>query len=204
MDNNNPVVEPATAPFASAELPGFDLKRGLRQFDGEEALYARLLRIFSDNLASDYLPLVEYLRTGRYAEAHRIAHTLKGVAGTLAATDLQPLAEHIEQHLKHGQPVATAVIDHLEQALHEVQQSLEQFTYTPEARPTASAAAVTALRRCLEASELIEETTLQEALGFLHSQNLDCDALEAFIEQMAFDEALHCLDTLWPDTGEAQ
>ncbi len=181
------------------DLPGFDLARGRHQLGNQDADYARILRSFRDRMARDFAPLVDHLRAGSDAEAHRIAHNLKGVAGNLAATTLHRLAEQIEHALKTGQPISTKVIDRLENAFREAEQALGVLATAPEAGSGGSAAAVATLRQRLEASELIDETLLQEALGYLRGRGLGCDALEAQVEQMAFDEALQCLDELWQD-----
>ncbi|MBK1733759.1 hypothetical protein CKO15_00365 [Halorhodospira abdelmalekii] len=178
------------------ELPGFDLERGRRQLGGDEALYLRQLRSFRAKLTGDYAHLLDHLRTGRDEEARRLAHTLKGVAGTLAAVELQGLAEQIDRALKRGTEVSTELIEHLERAFRETEQVLAELTYEPAIAPKGAPEAVAALRQRLEDSELIEEETLQEALGYLRGQGLDCDALATYVEQMAFDEALQCLEEL--------
>ena len=106
-----------TLRFLPQNLPGFDLARGKRQLGGDDALYARQLKQFGRTLRTDYAPLVEYLRSGHAEEAKRIAHTLKGAAGTLAAEDLQRLAGEIDHALAQGLTVETTLIDNLEQAL---------------------------------------------------------------------------------------
>ena len=178
------------------QLPGFDLARGCRQLAGEEAAYIRLLRRFREQLASDYRLLVDHLRADRREPAQRIAHTLKGVAGTLAATTIQTLASRIDDALKGDQPVAADLIDGLEQALQEAEQALAVVDAIGANKVQGSAAAVAALRQRLEASELVDEAMLQEAIGYLRGQGLDCDQLQAQVEQMAFDEALESLNIL--------
>ncbi|MFO8155987.1 MAG: response regulator, partial [Thiohalospira sp.] len=194
--------EAASASPLPAELPGFDIARGRRHLGGDDALYARLLRGFRDKLTSDYAPLLDHLRAGRDEEARRIAHTLKGAAGTLAVTTLQELAETIDHHLNRGQPVTEEITDALEQAFHEAEQALGTLDPAADAGSDGTAAAVATLRERLEASELVEEATLRQALGYLRGRGLDCDALEAHVEQMEFDEALQSLDELLQDTNE--
>ncbi|MCG5531570.1 PAS domain-containing protein [Halorhodospira halochloris] len=186
-----------------AELPGFDLERGLRRLGEDKALYLRQLRRFRGQLTTDYAALIDHLRAGDNEQANRLAHTLKGVAGTLGAMDLQQQAEQIDHDLKAGNAVTAECIGRLEQTLQDTEQALDGLTREPETAWQGSAEAVTRLREKLEACELIEEETLQEALAYLRSQGLGCDALEELVEQFAFDEALQSLDRLLRgDQGE--
>ncbi len=191
--------QPSTTVLLPRELPGFDLTRGRRQLGGEDAAYARLLRRFRARLGTDYAPLVDHLRAGRAGEARRVAHTLKGVAGTLAATTLQQLSTQIDRTLKTGERVAPDVVDSLEQALRETEQALGFFDFVREVSPEGSMVAVRTLYQRLEASELVEETILREALGYLRGWGLNCDSLEAQVEQMDFDGALDRLKGLLED-----
>ncbi|MGM0477482.1 MAG: Hpt domain-containing protein, partial [Pseudomonadota bacterium] len=169
----------------------------------DDALYARLLRGFRDKLTSDYAPLLDHLRAGRDEEARRIAHTLKGVAGTLAAVELQQLAEQIDATIKRGEVVGGDLLAAMERTLAATQATLDGLEPSEEnAGAMGTAAAVATLRERLEASELVEEATLRQALGYLRGRGLDCDALEAHVEQMEFDEALQSLDELLQDTNE--
>ncbi|MCG5541788.1 MULTISPECIES: PAS domain-containing protein [unclassified Halorhodospira] len=176
--------------------PGFDLERGLRQLGGDEALYLRQLRRFRGQLTTDYATLIDHLRAGDHERASRLAHTLKGVAGTLGAVDLQQRAEQIDHALQTGHAVTAECIERLEQTLQDAGQALDGLAREPETARQGSPEAVTCLRQKLEASELIEEETFREALAYLRGRGFDCDALEALVEQFALDEALQRLDSL--------
>jgi CheY-like chemotaxis protein len=171
-------------------LPGFDLARGRELVGGEEAVYIRLLRGFREKLSAAYAPLVGYLRAGQEAEAQRLAHNLKGAAGTLAAVEIQQLAARIDGHLKQAEPVDGAVIDALEQAMNQAAATLATLETSDQRQPTGTRAAVETLRSQLENSELVEEATLQAALGYLRSRGQACGRLETLVEQMEFEDAL--------------
>jgi CheY-like chemotaxis protein len=184
------------------ELPGFDIPRGRQLLGGDDALYARLLRSFRGKLASDYAPLLDHLRAGRDEEARRIAHTLKGAAGTLGATTIQWLAEEIDSTLKAGHPVTEHDTSRLEQAFQEADRALETLSPSGTAGSAGTRAAVETLRQRLTNSELVEEETLREATGYLRGRGLECDELESKVEQMDFDEALQHLDELVDTDGD--
>jgi two-component system sensor histidine kinase/response regulator len=81
-------------------FPGFDLAAGLNRLRGNESLYRKLL----GRLAADYSDAANDIRTAfkaRDMESVRgLAHSLKGVAGNLAATDLEAAAGSLEKLVK--------------------------------------------------------------------------------------------------------
>jgi HPt (histidine-containing phosphotransfer) domain-containing protein len=88
------------------DLPGFDLSDGLKRLQGNKRLYRKLLLSF----ATDYGETANDIRTALDAEdfehAHSLVHNVKGLAGNLAATDLQAAAVNLEKLVKGVQPKA--------------------------------------------------------------------------------------------------
>jgi two-component system sensor histidine kinase/response regulator len=89
---------------AEDELPeslsGFDLADGLKRLQGNKRLYRKLLLSF----ASDYNAVANEIRqaldTEDFDQAHSLVHNLKGLAGNLAATELQVAAVNLEKLVK--------------------------------------------------------------------------------------------------------
>ena len=81
-------------------LPGFDLAAGLARLRGNHRLYKKLLF----NFAANYRGIAGDIRDALVAEdperAHSLIHNLKGLAGNLAATDLQAAAVEMEKIVK--------------------------------------------------------------------------------------------------------
>ena len=81
-------------------LPGFDLADGLKRLQGNKTLYCKLLL----NFATDYVELAneigEALDAKDFERSHSLVHNLKGLAGNLAATELQAAAVNIEKLVK--------------------------------------------------------------------------------------------------------
>jgi len=175
-------------------LPGFDLARGRDLLGHDDALYARMLRRFRRKLSTEYTQLFEHLRSGREAEAHRVAHTLKGAAGTLAAVEIQGLAARIDRQLKAGEVVEESLCEAMARAMSQAEEVLENLETGNHGAATGSRQAVETLRRHLASSALVEEATLKEALAYLRGCGLECDRLEGLVEQMEFEEALQLLD----------
>jgi len=83
-----------------AEIPGLDAARGLMTVDGNLATYLKLLRMLVDHHGADARRLREALANGDLAEVGRLAHALKGAAGSIGATRVQALAEAANAAIK--------------------------------------------------------------------------------------------------------
>jgi PAS domain S-box-containing protein len=95
------VSEPDTDKFPSA-LPGFDLEDGLKRLQWNEKLYRKLLLDFSTKYAGAADEIRQALDAKNFEQAHSLVHNLKGLAGNLAATDLQAAAVELEKSVKGG------------------------------------------------------------------------------------------------------
>lgn len=99
-----PVAGPAAAPAGDLppELPPFDLARALKRVNGKTALLRRLIISFGETQADAGPELRRLLAAGRLEEARRLAHTLKGLAGSLELPQLQGMAADLERALMAG------------------------------------------------------------------------------------------------------
>jgi polar amino acid transport system substrate-binding protein len=77
-------------------LPGIDTTEGVERFAGNVNSYIKLLQKFAENQADAIAEMTAALQSGDKDLAVRLAHTLKGVSGNIAATDLQGLASKLE------------------------------------------------------------------------------------------------------------
>ena len=99
----HPPAPSPTAPAAAAALddrslatlPGLDLAHGLALVSGKRALYRHLLNLFIDRHGADVERLDEALRADDLTEVQRLAHTLKGAAGSLGAVRLPKMADDL-------------------------------------------------------------------------------------------------------------
>ncbi|MDP2015574.1 response regulator [Hydrogenophaga sp.] len=81
---------PAAA-LALADVQGVELQAALNRLGGSTKAYARFLERFIDDHPRQIAELQTSLATGDFKSGARVAHTLKGLAGTLGIT---PLVEH--------------------------------------------------------------------------------------------------------------
>jgi two-component system sensor histidine kinase/response regulator len=71
---------------------------------GKKPLYVSMLRKFIAGQKSATTEIFRALESNDWHTAERLAHTLKGVSGTIGATALQDLAEKLEAAIKERQP----------------------------------------------------------------------------------------------------
>jgi len=89
------------------DVPGLDIRLGLRHVMGKKPLYLSLLRRFVQGQQAGLQPLAQALQVGDTATAERLAHTLKGLAGNIGASTLQAAMEKIETALREQAPPAS-------------------------------------------------------------------------------------------------
>ena len=81
-------------------LPGIDLAKALGHLRGDRRLLRRLLQDFLQDHAGDARTIEQALAQGDVACVHRMAHTLKSVAGALGARTLERQAMALESICK--------------------------------------------------------------------------------------------------------
>lgn len=114
---------PETLSAALTGIPGLDVVRGLKVLNGHVAAYQRLLRRFAADHGDDMVKLRASMAAGARDEARRLAHTLKGAAGNLGATEVQHLAAALEAALKEGRDAA-----HTEELVLATERELQRLT----------------------------------------------------------------------------
>jgi CheY-like chemotaxis protein len=118
--------EPDPDKFPSA-LPGFDLQDGLKRLQWNEKLYRKLLLNFDAKYAGAAGDIRQALDAENFAQAHSLVHNLKGLAGNLAAVDLQAAAIEMEKQVKGGLKKGLSK-QKLNQAFDEMKNALQTAT----------------------------------------------------------------------------
>ncbi|MCC8996391.1 MAG: response regulator [Nitrosomonas sp.] len=83
--------------------PIINTKQGLKRTLGNQEAYFSLLRKFINKQADVPLRIKTAIGMNNLQEAELIAHTLKGVAGNIGASEVQRTAEILESALREGQ-----------------------------------------------------------------------------------------------------
>ncbi|TCT22842.1 ATP-binding protein [Thiobaca trueperi] len=184
------------------DVPGLDIAFGLKCVGGKVDCYGRLLKRFIDDHRADIPDLRARLAADDRQEAHRLAHSLKGVAATLGATRIRHTAAALAAAILAEQPATE--IEHLASLVGEAQRQLAEALDDRLSRsrtaasfgedPPAPDDILDRLEQLLaeantQAVKLMRETApiLSRAMGerfaLLHSQTTGFD----------FDAALHTL-----------
>ena len=78
-------------------IEGLNTKDGLSRVAGNKTLYLKLLREFTEQQGGAHAQIAEALAGNDYRLAERLAHTVKGIAGSLGAPEVQHVAATLEK-----------------------------------------------------------------------------------------------------------
>ncbi|MBF0448945.1 MAG: PAS domain-containing protein [Magnetococcales bacterium] len=108
------------------EIDGIDIPIGIHHAAGNQTLFRQLLMDFSRD-QKEVLEQLRVLSLEDIPSARRLAHTLKGLSGTIGATRLSTLAEEIENRLDtdQGQVDVTDLLARLQSELQRVFTGIE-------------------------------------------------------------------------------
>jgi HPt (histidine-containing phosphotransfer) domain-containing protein len=204
---------------AEDELPeslsGFDLEDGLRRLQGNKKLYRKLLLSF----AADYNAVANEIRQALdaqdFAQAHSLVHNLKGLAGNLAATELQAGAANLEKLVKGVEkktPLANELnlrFSELENVLNKALESAQSLGVSAEESIDKLSADVLAdipaelsqniAKRIRAAAEMGDVTTLNAIAAEIMDQSDPCMLISKQIIQMAEEFDLDRIQKLADD-----
>lgn len=94
---------------AVLDRAGFDSAAGLKVMGGKAERYAKLLQKLADRQSGAVEEIRAALDAGDSAAAERVAHSLKGSAGSLGANALAECAADTETAIKAGQGIDEAL-----------------------------------------------------------------------------------------------
>jgi PAS domain S-box-containing protein len=187
------------------ELPdivGVDKNAGLAITQGNTALYRKLLVKFRDNYADFETEFREAQESNDAEAVTRLAHSLKGVAGNIGATQVQEAAGALEQASMKGQSDLEELLQHavdvLEPLVHNLA-VLNSEQVLNEAEGNVDTKQVSEL--LIQLRELLEEDDADatviigelEALPTPAVNQAQLKQLSKFIGEYDFEEALNVL-----------
>jgi len=201
-------------------LPGFDLKDGLRRLMGNKRLYRKLLLDFGGKYTGVAAEIRQALDAGDFGKSHSLVHNLKGLAGNLAAVDLQAATIEMEKWVK-GDQAHTAPAGLLNQKFLELEKALNQTLAAVQTIGPAAAAKTVApsadtlatvppdlikemADRLREAAEMGDVTLIGAILEEMKSRTDAlapvCDRLSQLAADFDFDGMLKLVEELEPAT----
>ncbi|WP_299437402.1 PAS domain S-box protein [uncultured Rhodospira sp.] len=142
-------------------LDVLDARQALRSVSGDVALLRRLLIDFGRDQGVQMLALRQAVRAGRLTEAREIAHSIKGMAGTIGAMEVARRAGTLETILARGDAPQETTVDRLADTLSPLLRAILSLEEVPA--PMASAALATPSAADLEARIVAVRAALQAA-----------------------------------------
>jgi CheY-like chemotaxis protein len=188
-------------------IPGLDTAAGLAHAGGKEVLYDNLLRKFASGQRSLPEALRRALEQRDWVLAERLAHTLKGVAATIGASEIQAQAARLEQLFsRRDDPAqADALIAPLAAALEELIAQIDKLPprssavdRAPDAGidPDALAGVYRALARMLSEGDAEGLAVFERNAGMLKAAYpQEFSALSAAVQAYDFETAERILNT---------
>jgi HPt (histidine-containing phosphotransfer) domain-containing protein len=199
-------------------LPGFDLADGLTRLQGNKKLYRKLLLNFAANYKTSANEIRQTIDDRDFEQAHSLVHNLRGLAGNLAAAELQAGATNLEKLVKgaHQNPPPPRELNlklsELENVLNQALESAQsvgapaaETSQKPFAETLADIPAELSrdiARRIRDAADMGDVTTLNTVADEIKIQSDACTPISDRIVQMAenfeFDGILQLADDLDP------
>jgi CheY-like chemotaxis protein len=187
-------------------IPGIDLEEGISRVNGNAKLFKKLLMDFGENGSTYVSDIRTSLAEHNIEDAKRAAHTLKGVAGNISATDIHVIATQLDQALaeqdsqKYGALLADLekVMCALEMTLRGLKQaqleaaSEQGAATTAQIEPVLQELARFIWENNVDAEKAVEE--LKKLCGGNHAEEID--GIAAHIDEFDFDAAKEPLTKL--------
>jgi len=115
------------------QLFGIDINAGLQRVGGNPKLLRKLLGEFYIDHGGDISAIHDALEQGDNDTAQRLAHTIKGVAATIGASELNIKANDLESTIMQGQlDNVTELVEQLSLAMSPVMEGLSALVPTTE------------------------------------------------------------------------
>jgi two-component system sensor histidine kinase/response regulator len=181
---------PAESDFP-ASVDGIDMESALQRLGGNEKLYRRILLKFREGHTDSVDQIYQALDTGDIETAHRIAHTMKGLAGNLGADALQSAAENVDREFKAGDLESVkALLPEMETNLQRVARAIDSAW--PATQPDQAQGVV-------EFDKPLVKEVLTRLEGLLQENDMDAqdvlDELSAAVRNSRLQEAVSNMAT---------
>lgn len=102
-----------------------DIAKGISNMGNSERLFLKHLKNFKNNNADLYARLQELIDNGEYADAATLCHSIKGLAGMLALTNLYHHIIELETLLKYPDVIGTLDLDNVDESLHDIKSDIQ-------------------------------------------------------------------------------
>ncbi len=185
-------IEQTVSQYSEINISELNTELGIKRLLGNKKAYIKILEKFMANQPLAIVKMREALVSEDFVLAERLAHTLKGVADTIGAEKITPLAASLETQL-HKASIASDMSDLLNQTDKELQlvcQNISSFLQTHKTQ-LASELKTTPANSSNEAENISKRNLL---LQQMYQQLIDFDGevdrtLEELLVVINVDEA---------------
>jgi HPt (histidine-containing phosphotransfer) domain-containing protein len=205
IDENN---TPEANTDGIEQIRGLSIEEGLKHVNGNKKLLNKLIMDFYNDYQNVLLTIEQALSLENFDEVQRIAHTLKGIAGTIGALSVQEQAGNLELAIKNNQKELfestleelVVVLQPLFEQLKLVassnsQQADDSEVYILESVETVSEK-ITALAQLLEEMDPDSEEQTEDLISSLkgYNQKVLLSKLKKQVAGFEYEEAQKILD----------
>ena len=188
---------------APLEIAEVDVTSALKRTGGNRKRYETLLHLFVQKQENAVETIRESLSSADAATAERMAHSLKGAAGTLGAMAVSEAAAKAEAAIRTGQGIDPALLilsDVLENAVRAIRAALSEEE--PVTRGGAASTDPEAVTESLTRLKHLLESDDGEAADFIIEErpalsgvltDMEIENLNELVADFNFDAALKCL-----------
>jgi HPt (histidine-containing phosphotransfer) domain-containing protein len=187
------------------QLTELDVADGVRRLGGDATLYVRLLRKFVQRQAAAAAEVGQAVERGDDDTAKRLLHTLKGVAGSIGASELASLAADAERQIttdgRPGQALMTSLANSLEQLVGQLAAALaddEQQVASALLSEDSVREMIADLQRQLEEFDTAADDTIEQLLDGVGEGGLRDSLVDArqALQKYDFEAARRALEPM--------
>jgi two-component system sensor histidine kinase/response regulator len=201
-------ASPARNATLPATLPGISIEEGLRYLRGNEMLYRNLLLRFRLDHGRADQQIALFLADGKRVEAEREAHSIKGLAGQMAAHALSACAARLERVIQTNGLAVNPALTEFARELAVVMQGLSELGTDALRAPESAAGKGEALPLAERVSQLLDandpdaRTSAEQLRDSLSGQmRLPADDLVRCLRNYDFDGAKTALGEVLTSLG---
>jgi len=203
ISENTEVAEAGDLP---ARLPGINIEDALRSLNIDKDIFKGILIKFLESNKDTMSKIRSAVESKDWESLMQLAHSLKGSSANIGANELQEAAYELEKASRDGaavKPPALFLIEKVEDALKQVQESLQSLVDTSEVEsPKEISADPEELRPLLkqlaEALDLAEPEKIKKHMEALkeHLNTSVFHDLENLINNYDYEKALNLLEKI--------
>jgi len=207
---------PVPADDLPDSLPPFDIAAALKRVNGKRVLLRKLIVGFGDGFADTASTLRDHVAKGAMDEVRRLAHTLKGTAGSLELVAVAQTAAQIESSVAANTIEGIdEMIDRLERDLSPALAAAASLSPAPSAQAPEMAIAIDSAAVAAAAAELrdlVRRRSLGARAGFerfaqasgLAPETARLHPLKAALDALDYDRAMRLLDDEGADRAQGE